>query len=109
MASKSEAQTNKFRRDYCGLLKNLEFDDDAMQRLFRLDESQRRPVDDKLGLLNVGSVVYRDAIAGTNPKTYEAKAGYDYRIYFCPNGSKHRIRLIGDKGTQESDLQMLRT
>ena len=91
-----------------GLLRNLEFDEAALQRLLHLDESQLAPVRDKLGLLNLGNVVYRDAIADTQPKTYEAKAGYDYRIYYHPDGPKLRVRLIGDKGTQESDLKLLR-
>ncbi len=65
-------------------------------------------IDEKLGLMNAGQVIYRESIPDTQPKTYEAKAGYDYRIYYYPNGPKIRIRLIGDKGTQESDINQLR-
>jgi hypothetical protein len=107
-ASRTEGDIIKLRRHYAGLLRNLEFDDAAIERLSFLQESQIGPVRDKLGILNLGEFVYRDAIANTDPKIYEVKAGYEYRIYFCPNGKKYRIRLIGDKGTQESDLRLLR-
>jgi hypothetical protein len=53
-------------------------------------------------------VVCREAISGTDPKTYEAKPGYDYRIYFYRNGNKVRVRLVGDKDTQGTDTDLLR-
>jgi uncharacterized protein YaaW (UPF0174 family) len=106
---KFDAAVSKRSQQYARLLRNLEFDTAAVERLERFATAGgSSQMDDKLGLMNAGQVVYRDAISDTDPKTYEAKAGYDYRIYFYRDGSKVRIRLVGDKGTQESDINQLR-
>jgi hypothetical protein len=106
---KVAAAVQKRGKSYSKLLRNLEFDPVALERLEFLDAiGDASQIDEQLGIMNVGQVKYRDSIDGTAPKTYEAKAGYDYRIYFYQNGPKIRIRLVGDKGTQASDCELLR-
>ena len=106
---KLDAAVQRRSRHYTSLLRNLEFDTAAVERIELLATAGGAPqIDEKLGLMNAGQVIYRDSIPDTQPKTYEAKAGYDYRIYYYPNGTKIRIRLIGDKGTQLADINQLR-
>jgi uncharacterized protein YaaW (UPF0174 family)/putative component of toxin-antitoxin plasmid stabilization module len=106
---KAEAALAKLTKDYSRLLRNLEFDPEAVERLERLAKAgANAQIDEKLGLMNIGQVVYRHSISDTDPPVYEAKAGYDYRIYYDRNGSKLRIRLVGDKGTQDADIAQLR-
>jgi uncharacterized protein YaaW (UPF0174 family) len=105
---KLDTAVQKRRKHYASLLRNLEFDSAAVERLELLATAGgTSQIEDKLGLMNAGQVIYRDSIPDTDPKTYEAKAGYDYRIYYYRNGPKIRIRLVGDKGTQESDISQL--
>jgi hypothetical protein len=105
---KLHTAVQKRRKHYASLLRNLEFDTAAVERLelFATADGTSQ-IEDKLGLMNAGQVIYRDSILDTNPKAYETKAGYDYRIYYYRNGPKIRITLIGDKGTQESDISQL--
>jgi hypothetical protein len=106
---KLDAAVQKRRKHCASLLRNLEFDTAALERLELLSMAgEASQIDEKLGLINAGQVAYRDSIPDTQPKTYEAKAGYDYRIYYYRDGARIRIRLIGDKGTQESDINQLR-
>jgi hypothetical protein len=106
---KHELAVQKLGNNYGKLLRNLEFDFEVLERLETLAvQGGASQIDDKLGLMNVGSVIYRDSISGTKPKLYEERAGYDYRVYFYPNGPKIRIRLVGDKGTQPADIEQLR-
>lgn len=105
---KLDAAIQKRSKHHTSLLRNLEFDTAAVERIELLAAAGGTPqIDEKLGLMNAGQVIYRESIPDTQPKTYEAKAGYDYRIYYCPNGTKIRIRLIGDKGTQPADINQL--
>jgi uncharacterized protein YaaW (UPF0174 family) len=106
---KSRAGVARRTKDYARLLRNLEFDLEAIERLEHLGKvGAAAQVDEKLGLMNAGQVVYRDFVPGTNPSVYETKAGYDYRIYYFRSGPKIHIRLIGDKGTQDADMERLR-
>jgi uncharacterized protein YaaW (UPF0174 family) len=106
---KLDEAVGKRSQQYARLLRNLEFDTAAVERIELLAMASRvSQIDEKLGLMNAGQVIYRESIPDTQPKTYEAKAGYDYRIYYYRNGAKVRIRMVGDKGTQESDINQLR-
>ncbi len=106
---KAQGAISRRMKDYSRLLRNLEFDPEALERLEHLAKmGANSQIDEKLGLMNAGQAVYRDSISGTAPTVYEAKAGYDYRIYYYRNGPKIRIRLIGDKGTQDADIAQIR-
>ncbi len=106
---KTGASVAKRAKDYSRLLRNLEFAPEAVERLELLaSKGAIYQVDEKLGLMNVGQVLYHDSITGTHPPICEDKAGYDYRIYYQRNGSKLRICLVGDKGTQEDDIAQLK-
>lgn len=107
--AKSEAAIAKHLHDYSHLLPSLDFHRDAIERMRQLEETSAiTQVQSKLGLMNAGQVLFRDSIARTDPLIYEVKAGHDYRIYCYKRGQKICIRLIGDKGTQEADLEKLR-
>ncbi len=106
---KTQHSTLRRTKDYARLLRNLEFTPDASERLELLEKSGAvSQIEEKLGLMNAGQVIYRDSISGTHPTVYEAKAGYDYRIYYYRNGGKICVCLIGDKGSQDADLARLR-
>jgi len=107
---KFDAKIQKRGKEYSKLLRNLEFHPDALERLELAAQSGgSSQIDEALGLMNVGHTVYRDSIDGTQPKIYEAKAGWDYRIYFCRVNQRTFVRLIGDKGTQSADVEQLRS
>jgi len=107
---KLQSKIQKRGRSYSKLLPNLRFDTAALERLEWLEKNGvSLQIEAELGQMNAGRLVYRDSIANTDPKIYEAKAGWDYRIYFYQDNSRTCIRLIGDKDTQESDIKQLRT
>jgi uncharacterized protein YaaW (UPF0174 family) len=106
---KLQSQIKKRGRSYSKLLPNLRFDTAALERLEWFEKkSISSQIEAELGQMNAGRLVYRDSIANTDPKVYEAKAGSVYRIYFYHENSSTCIRLVGDKDTQESDIKQLR-
>jgi hypothetical protein len=108
-ASKRQNTINKLRQHYEDVLRNVDFEKEALERIIQFDTSQLHTIESRLGIMNEGKHTVRDAIIGTSPTVYEAKAGYDYRIYYSPNGSKTLILMIGDKGTQDRDVLWLRS
>jgi uncharacterized protein YaaW (UPF0174 family)/predicted DNA binding CopG/RHH family protein len=106
-ASKRDVETAELRKRYRPL-RNLEFEEAALERLIQFENSQRQAIEDAFGIINLEKHKFRGPITDTDPKVYETRAAWDYRIYHCRNGSKTTIRLIGDKGTQESDIAWLK-
>jgi uncharacterized protein YaaW (UPF0174 family) len=105
-ASRRQRDIEKWRDRHARLLPNLEFHTKAIERLIDFDFGHA--VFEHLGRMNLGKLVYRNSIHGTQPKVYELKAGYDYRIYCRPDGQRKTIvLLVGDKGTQQSDIAIL--
>ena len=118
MRKRAEADARRLKKDryqrsttavdYARLLHGLEFDEDALQRLSVLQGNAVAALETALSLMSHGHIIYRDKVERTEPPVYEQKSGYDYRIYFYPSGLKIRIRLIGDKGTQQIDCDAIR-
>ena len=99
----------KRSKNYQGLFLNIEFAPTALERLDHFaTKGGISQVEKKLGLMNEGQIACRHSIARTSPRVYETKAGYDYRIYYDRNGGNIRILLVGDKSTQEFDINRLR-
>ncbi len=88
-------------------MRNLDFDDKALERLMKFDKLVIEGFEDKFGLMNIGQLLHECSISGTDPMVYETRAAYDHRIYWRHNGAQRAcILLVGDKDSQSDDCSL---
>ena len=106
---KGQRDMRKWRQRHSSLL-NLEFHDEAVERLIVYEEcydSSLGAFGDALGKLNLSTLKVKCRVKGT--KVNESEAKYGYRLYWRPDGDpKNLVLLVGDKGSQRSDHELLR-
>jgi uncharacterized protein YaaW (UPF0174 family) len=102
--------TENLRKDYRNYYRSLEFTDEALRALCRLDRDDRRRFESGFGDMNAGLTNEKHYVSGTSPLVWQRDIGKDGRIYFrrISASGKLVVELIGRKSTQKSDYRKLR-
>jgi uncharacterized protein YaaW (UPF0174 family) len=102
--------TDNLRKDYRNYYRSVEFTDEALQALCRLDRDDRRSFESGFGDMNAGLTNEKHYVSGTSPLVWQRDVGKDGRIYFrrISASGKLVVMLIGRKSTQKSDYRKLR-